>query len=174
MKIEYPSNRLKKIVNRVFDVDIMDNTRRREVVEARMVYSRILMDTGKHTLTRVAKTLNKSHCTIVHYNKNFKYFIKPDERLWEMYLLCAKIFTETDHVANALDLEDCRNLIFSLENKIKKLTLDISRLNLEHDTYKKQTETYPDLYRLINERVRPANVKEVTRKLNTYLNGIHN
>jgi len=52
--------------------------------------------------------------------------------------------------------------------------LDISRLNLEHETYKKQVETYPDLYSLINERVRPKNVKEVTRKLNTYLNGIYN
>ena len=168
------SNRLKEIVNRVFEVDIMEKTRRREVVEARMVYSRILINIGGHTLSRVAKTINKSHCTIVHYNKNFKYFIKPDERLWEMYLLCAKIFNETDHVANALDLEECRILIFSLENKIKKLTLDISRLNLEHETYKKQVETYPDLYSLINERVRPKNVKEVTRKLNTYLNGIHN
>jgi len=61
-----------------------------------------------------------------------------------------------------------------LENQKKLLALELSRLNLEHETYKKQVETYPDLYSLINERVRPKNVKEVTRKLNTYLNGIHN
>ncbi len=172
--MKYTEERLKDIVNQVFDVDIMEKTRKREVVEARMVYSRILRDSEYMTLSKIAKSLNKSHCTIVHYNKNFKYFIKPDERLWHMYLTCARIYNETDHIAHTLELAECRNLIFSLENKIKKLTLDISRLNLEHETYKKQAETYPDLYSLINERVRPKNVKEVTRKLNTYLNGIHN
>ena len=170
--MKYTEDRLKDIVNQVFEVDVMEKTRKREVVEARMVYSRILRDSEFMTLSRIAQSLNKNHATILHYNKNFKYFIKPDERLWDMYLMCARIYNETDHVANALDLEACRNLIFSLENQIKKLTLDIGRLNLEHETYKKLTETYPELYKLINERVRPKNVKEVTRKLNTYLNGI--
>ena len=172
--MKYTEERLKDIVNQVFEVDVMEKTRKREVVEARMVYSRILRDSDYMTLSKIAKSLNQSHCTIIHYNKNFKYFIKPDEKLWHKYLTCSRIYNETDHVANTLELVECRNLIFSLENKIKKLTLDISRLNLEHETYKKQVETYPDLYRLINERVRPKNVKEVTRKLNTYLNGIHN
>ena len=44
-------NRLKKIVNTVFDVDVMEKTRKREVVEARMVYCRILMDEGYKTLS---------------------------------------------------------------------------------------------------------------------------
>lgn len=172
--MKYTEDRLKNIVNQVFKVDVMEKTRKREVVEARMVYSRILRDSEYMTLSRIAKSLNKNHATILHYNKNFKYFIKPDERLWDMYLLCCRIYNETDHVANALDLEECRNLVFSLENQKKLLALELSRLNLEHETYKKQNETYPKLYRLINERVRPKNVDEVTRKLNTYLNGIHN
>lgn len=172
--MKYTEERLKDIVNQVFDVDVMGKTRKREVVEARMVYSRILRDSEYMTLSKIAKSLNKNHATIIHYNKNFEYFIKPDEKLWHKYLTCARIYNETDHIAHTLELEECRNLIFSLENKIKTLTLDIGRLNLEHETYKKQVETYPDLYRLINERVRPKNVKEVTRKLNTYLNGIHN
>ena len=172
--MKYTEDRLKNIVNQVFKVDVMEKTRKREVVEARMVYSRILRDSEYMTLSRIAKSLNKNHATILHYNKNFKYFIKPDERLWDMYLLCCRIYNETDHVANALDLEECRNLVFSLENQKKLLALELSRLNLEHETYKKQNETYPKLYKLINERVRPNNVDEVTRKLNTYLNGIHN
>lgn len=170
--MKYTEDRLKDIVNQIFEVDVMAKTRKREVVEARMVYSRILSDSNLMTLSRIAKSLNKNHATILHYNKNFKYFIKPDERLWEMYLMCARIYNETDHIANELDVKECRNLIFSLENQIKKLTLDISRLNLEHETYNKRAETYPELYKLIDERVRPKNVKEATRKLNTYLNGI--
>jgi hypothetical protein len=172
--MKHREDRLKDIVNQVFKLDIMEKTRKREVVEARMVYSRILRDTEFMTLSKIAKSLNKNHATIVHYNKNFKYLIKPDERLWGLYLLCARIYNETDHVANNLALEECRNLIFSLENQKKLLALELSRLNLEHETYKKQNETYPKLYNLINERVRPKNVDEVTRKLNTYLNGIHN
>jgi len=167
-------DRLKEIVNQVFKLDIMEKNRRNEVVEARMVYSQILRDSEFMTLSNIAKSIDKNHATIIHYIKNFNYIIKPDERLWGLYLLCARIYNETDHIANTLELEECRNLIFSLENQKKLLALELSRLNLEHETYKKQVETYPDLYSLINERVRPKNVKEVTRKLNTYLNGIHN
>ncbi len=170
--MKYTEERLKDIVNQIFKVDVMKKTRKREVVEARMVYSKILRDSEFMTASRIAKSLNKNHATILHYNKNFKYFIKPDERLWDMYLTCARIYNETDHIANTLELEECRNLIFSLENKIKKLSLEIGRLNFEHETYKKRAETYPELYKLIDERVRPKNVKEATRKLNTYLNGI--
>ena len=166
--------RLKNIVNRVFNLDIMCTTRKREVVEARMVYSKVLMATHRVTLEHVGKSLNKSHCTIVHYNKNFKFFIKPDEDLWSKYLLVSKIYTETDHVANALDLEECRKMIYSLENQIKSLTLNNNRIILEHETYKKKTDIYPELFKLIDERVREKNVHEVTKKLNTYLNGVRN
>lgn len=172
--MKHIEERLKDIVNRVFEVDIMEKTRRREVVEARMVYTRILRDSEFMTVSKIAKSLNKNHATILHYLKNFKYFIKPDERLWDMYLLCCRIYTETDHVANALDLEECRKLIFSLENVIKKLTLDISRLKLDYKTYKEKETTYSPLYNLIHERVPGSRVDEITRKLNTYLNGIHN
>ena len=165
-------DRLKDIVNQVFKLDIMEKNRRNEVVEARMVYSQILRDSEFMTLSNIAKSIDKNHATIIDYIKNFNYIIKPDERLWDMYLTCARIYNETDHIANTLELEECRNLIFSLENKIKKLSLEIGRLNLEHETYKKRAETYPELYKLIDERVRPKNVKEATRKLNTYLNGI--
>jgi hypothetical protein len=166
--------RLKNIVNRVFNLDIMCTTRKREVVEARMVYSNVLMGIHRVTLEHVGKFLNKSHCTIVHYNKNFNYIIKPDEELWRKYLLVSEIYTKTDHIANALDLEDCRKIIYSLENQIKSLTLKNERLNLEHKSYKNKIEIYPELFKLIDERVRERNVHEVTRKLNTYLNGIRN
>ena len=167
-------NRLKKIVNTVFDVDVMEKTRKREVVEARMVYCRILMDEGYKTLSRTAKSLDKHHATVIHYNNSFKYVIKADDRLYELYERCVKMFTEPQRIQNKdLTLVECKNLIFTLENKIKNLTLNLSSLNLEHEIFIKRQKVYHDIYKTIHERVNKKNIKQVTRKLNTYLNGIH-
>ena len=52
--MKYTEERLKDIVNQVFEVDVMKKTRKREVVEARMVYSRILRDSEFMTASRIA------------------------------------------------------------------------------------------------------------------------
>ena len=51
---------LKQIVSEVFDVDILDKRRTRNVVDARGVYSKILKDKG-FTLVFIGQSLNKDH-----------------------------------------------------------------------------------------------------------------
>lgn len=165
--------RLKIIVNEVFNIDVMSKTRKNKEVEGRMVYTKILMSEGYKNLSTIARSLNKHHATIIHYNKQFKYIIKPDEKLWEMYSRCLRLFIEPTSMEQELNLIECKKLIFSLQNKIKKLTLDIHGLNLEHEVFQKRQSRYPEIYKTIHERVNSNNIKEVTRKLNTYLNGVH-
>lgn len=165
--------RLKIIVNEVFDIDVMAKTRKNAVVEGRIVYAEILMKEGSKTLSTTARSLNKHHATVIHYNKQFKYIIKADDRLFEMYSRCVKLFLEEVSFKQELNSLQYRNLIFSLENKIKRLTLDINSLTLNQAVFKKREKKFFEIYKTIHARVDNTNITQVTRKLNTYLNGIH-
>ena len=63
------SKQLQKIIETVFDVNLLDKSRRREIVEARIVYSNILHEVNNLTISAIAKTLGKNHATVIHYLK---------------------------------------------------------------------------------------------------------
>jgi hypothetical protein len=63
---EVQSQMLKSIINETFNVNIMDKSRKRDIVDARYVYAKIMLDEG-YTLVSVANGLKKHHSTIIHY-----------------------------------------------------------------------------------------------------------
>ena len=84
---------LKKIVNDVFLVDIDIENRKRDVVDARKVYSKILRDSG-YSYELIGKTINKNHATIMHYVKNIEHLMSYDQILRNKYVACKDVFIE--------------------------------------------------------------------------------
>jgi chromosomal replication initiation ATPase DnaA len=58
--------KLKEIVSKVFETDIMMKKRTRNNVEARMIYTKILRD-ELNTFASIGKSINKDHSTMVYY-----------------------------------------------------------------------------------------------------------
>lgn len=87
---------VKEIVNHVFDLDIDEKTRKRDWVEARWVYCKILKDYEKMSVTRISMTLNKNHATILHTLKTFDAIYKNDKTLYSMYKKCLRIYLRED------------------------------------------------------------------------------
>ena len=56
---------LADIVKSVFNEDVKDKIQRREIVDARMVFSKILRERG-YTYASIGRFLKKDHSTIVH------------------------------------------------------------------------------------------------------------
>ena len=81
-----------KIVNEVFLVDLTLNNRKRETVDARKVYSKILRD-SEYSYEFIGKTINKDHATIIHYIKNIDHLLSYDQALKDKYIVCKNIFT---------------------------------------------------------------------------------
>jgi hypothetical protein len=71
-----------------------------------------------------------------------------------------------------MEFDKVKKLTFSLEKQINVLTLTNNRLKKEKENYEKRNEQFGELYSLIENRVRPHQVKQVTKKLNSYLNGL--
>ena len=84
---------LKKIVNDVFLVDIEIESRKRDVVDARKIYSKILRDSG-YSYELIGKTINKNHATIMHYVKNIEHLMTYDQIIKNKYVDCKNVFIE--------------------------------------------------------------------------------
>lgn len=85
---------LKRIVNDIFLVDLEVKNRKRNVVDARKVYSKILRDNG-YSYDLIGETLGKDHATIIHYIRNIEYILSYDKILRDKYIACKNVFIKT-------------------------------------------------------------------------------
>ena len=65
------TNKLKEIVLDEINIDVNAETRKREVIEGRIIYCKILRDCG-WTMSSIGKTINRNHATVVHYIRRFE------------------------------------------------------------------------------------------------------
>ena len=84
---------LKEIVNEVFLVDLDSQNRRRDTVDARKVYAKILRENGLG-YELIAETIGKNHATVIHYIKNISAILIYDEELRNKYIACKNIFNK--------------------------------------------------------------------------------
>lgn len=118
-KVKSEMEDLQEIVENVFEVSLMNKKRLMSLVDARMVFSKILRDRG-HTLTSIAKFLKKDHTTIMNYMDKVVYLLKQDDRLFENYMVSKDLFLK-----NREELID--------EIKDKDLHMKIARANIQLD-----------------------------------------
>ena len=65
------TDKLKEIILEEIYIDVDAETRKREVIEGRIIYCKILRDCG-WTMSRIGSTINKNHATVVHYIRRFE------------------------------------------------------------------------------------------------------
>lgn len=77
-----------EVMKEISGVDPMANTRKREVVNARMMVAQALYD-GGCIETDIATLLGKTHCSIHHYRKKMETIWLPgydaERELWEQF-----------------------------------------------------------------------------------------
>jgi len=115
-------------------VNVFDNTRKREYVEARALLCYILRKHKKMTYREITEFFcenNKSinHTTIIHYIKNFESYIKFNRKLNQMMNTIIMNMNETDYrsrrdfiklkadVLNKSSIDSVLELIHKLHNK---------------------------------------------------------
>jgi hypothetical protein len=112
---------VREIVNTVFDLDITENTRQRDYVEARAVYYKILRTHERMSLSRISGSLRRNHATVIHSLNTFEMMIKHNADLEAMYRKCLMLYFEE---TGKTHLDEYRELFYSpihKENKLHKL-----------------------------------------------------
>jgi len=158
---------LKTIVEEIFDVDITERNRRVNIVNARMVFTKIMKDNG-YKDGEIAQALNKDRTTIIHYKQHCDVFMSQDDKMMNKYLECKERF-------NTLTPQRIPLRTYDLEKKIINLTNKIDSLILERNNVKKIERKYARLQEiidLIDERTPERMEKEIKRKINQMFNDL--
>lgn len=142
---------LKRIVNDAFLVDIEIESRKRDVVDARKVYSKILRDSG-YSYESIGKTINKNHATIMHYVKTIEHLMSYDQILRNKYIACKNVFIKNkksilDQIKKDVDIyvtvvRLTNELQEAIESKNKILNEFVDYI----EQYEKTTGNLPNIY----------------------------
>tara|TARA_R100001244_G_scaffold13909_1_gene15570 strand:+ start:1489 stop:1893 length:405 start_codon:yes stop_codon:yes gene_type:complete len=112
----------REVVNYIFCVDILTKSRKRDVVNARMIYSKILRD--KHlSYNVIGKSILKNHASIIHYIKSIDWLLAYDKPLLNKYNNCVELLNDTNISYSHLSKSELILLIKQLQKQNNLLSL---------------------------------------------------
>lgn len=122
-------NKIIKIINDTFNVDIVSKTRKQDYVDGRMIYYRILRDLG-YGYQPIARTLNKDHSTIIHGIRAFDDVTTYDKELYNKYAVIKELILEGVHEPATQEdtYQQLMDKAIHLEKENKRLNLYIEEL----------------------------------------------
>lgn len=157
---------LSLIVNRLLDVDIRNPRRHREIIEARMIFSKIMYERG-YKLTAIGKFLGKTHATIIHYIKVSDHIFMSYPELHDKYVVCNEVFTEGKEPFKAFTRRDMMRSIDSLNDRIQLLMKERSIMRKREDRIKR----LEPIIDLLLHKVPEGRESDFYRKINKVING---
>jgi len=117
---------LKKAIQEITGVDINEVTRKRETIEARAVYYKILKQIDKKkSLKSIGASVGKDHATVLHSLKNYDMFeqFNPTLKLFRKQIMQRLNYATPDILDMTKD-----ELIQSLQIDVMKLSGEIENL----------------------------------------------
>ena len=136
---------LKQIIKEITGADINKVSRKREIIEARAIYYKILKQIDKNkSLKSIGASVGKDHATVLHSLKNYEMFEKfnPTLKLFRKQIMQRLNYTPEEQLINLSKDE----LIQSLQIEIMKLTDE--NINLQEKIINLQTSR--NNYKIVN------------------------
>ncbi len=166
-------NALKDIIQHHLGVDVIkDKSRKREKVEARMIFAYIMHDQWKYGPSAIGRFLIKDHTSVIHYLKKFLWDLKTVKSFREDYAVVRKSFVnDLGHIFEFTNSELTKE-IFILNNKINDLYSERKELKQSIESSYKTKGRLQNIFKLIQERTRIGAEDEVLKKLNHFYNGL--
>ena len=141
--------KLKELIKQKTGVDINKVSRKREIIEARAIYYKILKQIdNKKTLQSIGETVGKDHSTVLYSLNNYDMFEKFNPNL--------KVLRK--QILSNLNYNENKNEI-GKDNEIYNLNLEIAKL--------KENELY--LQEQINKLQRPRNEYQIITNIENLL-----
>lgn len=133
------TERLKEIIKQETNIDVTQNTRLREVVEARSMYCYLLKYLQpSSTLQYIGNTVNRNHSAIIHLLKTYPIIEEQNQELRNTRLKVLSYFETNDEIVTESDL--LRKQINDLHFKIKELEQEANAPKYNNSTINKLNE----------------------------------
>jgi hypothetical protein len=166
---------LKEIVERVFEVNLLNKNRNRAFVDARLVFCYIMKDRGV-AFTYLGKLLGKHHATIIHYVRTAEGYFKSDPMLKHKYNQVCDEFYGSETCIENLELSMSKKIISRLKEENEKLNFEKNNLLLKVKSLSTKLyheDRFSGIYKLIKLRTKPGTEELIEKKINTLFNGVY-
>ena len=120
--------KLKAIIKEQTGLDIDKASRKREVINARKAYYKLLHLTTKLSYTTMAKSVGKTHATVLHALRHFDFDYKTDIEFKELYDNLFTVYVDGKEIDNT-DKLVYENL--KLQENIRMLNSELEELRSE-------------------------------------------
>jgi len=132
---------LKQIIKEITGADINKVSRKREIIEARAIYYKILKQIDKKkSLQSIGASVGKDHATVLHSLKNYDMFEKfnPTLKLFRKQILQRLNYASPEHILDMTKDELIQNLqidVMKLSEEIVNLQETITNLQNPKNNY---------------------------------------
>ena len=88
---------IKAVVEKYFEIDLLDPCRKRRHIIARSIYFTLCRDFSSHSLSVIGASLNKDHSTVVHATKHthVSFIVSKDPFYTKDYLYLKSMFKDS-------------------------------------------------------------------------------
>lgn len=162
---------LKTIVDSVFNLDTLTKDRRRPYVDAKKIFSVIMIERGS-SKSDVARFLGVNHATVIYYRRTFYDHVKVDSTLRDKYAKTLKRFDERHDPIYHLNSHQLREACLQYKEEINELHLKVEQLQREVRVEKYKHDRLNELHEFIDKNVDPSKEKRCINQLNRILNGL--
>ena len=132
---------LKKVIQEITGVDINEVSRKREIIEARAVYYKILKQIDKKkSLKSIGASVGNDHATVLHSLKNYDMFeqFNPTLKIFRKEILQRLNYKPIEYfgnISNEQEIERLNVYIFNMEQEIESLKETITKLEKPRNNY---------------------------------------
>jgi hypothetical protein len=151
-----------------FGFSLSDKSRKRSMVEARIIYAKIMKVYTRTSLTDIGRSINKDHATIIHYINTFKWLKKTDQGFSSKYDTVADMYEEFRATWFNEDRFDEKKQLQLLKSSIEKITAEKER----YEKYFKKIKRIDSIVQLIEQRTPRGEEEYVESKINRMFNSI--
>ena len=122
-------NKIIKLINDTFNIDIVSKTRRQDYVDGRMIYYKILRDLD-YGYAPIGRTLYKDHSTVIHAVRAFDDVTTYDKELYNKYEVIKELILEGVYEPATQEdtYQQLMDKVIHLQKENKRLNLYIEEL----------------------------------------------
>jgi hypothetical protein len=161
-------NKVKQIVELVTGVKIIENNRKREVIDARMIYAKILRERGA-SLVSIGMTINKDHTTIIHYLRTMDSLLITDREVIRKYIKSKELLLLDEQDLNLLNGNDTVSELSRLKETLEISEKKVKLLQDENEKLNREMERFRGILKIIDEATPMGQEKIVERKIKRML-----
>jgi hypothetical protein len=162
------SKAIKSIVNNVCNINIENASRKRELVEGRIIYAKLMRSAG-YPVVKIGKSIKKDHATILHYSKIFDFLLKTVRPFRMNYERCSSLFFNNLDTVRQDDFVDYKAEYMLYKEENERMKSVVEKAEELQDRYNR----VKDIVELIIERTPIGKEDIVHKKVNAILNGIN-